>query len=47
MYVMLCTRPSVAYTLSVTSRYQINHAEAHYVAVKKSRNTCEELRIYS
>ncbi|KAJ9553892.1 hypothetical protein OSB04_017937 [Centaurea solstitialis] len=34
MYVMLCTRPDVAYSVSVTSRYQQNPGEAHWVAVK-------------
>ena len=32
MYAMLCTRPDVAYALSVTSRYQSNPGEAHWVA---------------
>ncbi|KAJ9561646.1 hypothetical protein OSB04_006806 [Centaurea solstitialis] len=35
MYAMLCTRPDVAYLVSVTSRYQQNPGEAHWVAVKK------------
>ncbi|KAJ9561641.1 hypothetical protein OSB04_006801 [Centaurea solstitialis] len=34
MYAMLCTRPDVAYSESVTSRYQQNPGEAHWVAVK-------------
>ncbi|KAJ9556290.1 hypothetical protein OSB04_010904 [Centaurea solstitialis] len=34
MYAMLCTRPDVAYSVSVTSRYQQNPGEAHWVAVK-------------
>ncbi|KAJ9541460.1 hypothetical protein OSB04_027966 [Centaurea solstitialis] len=34
MYAMLCTRPDVAYSVSVTSRYQQNLGEAHWVAVK-------------
>ncbi|KAJ9544970.1 hypothetical protein OSB04_024677 [Centaurea solstitialis] len=34
MYAMLCTRPDVAYSVSVTSRYQQNLCEAHWVAVK-------------
>ncbi|KAJ9566384.1 hypothetical protein OSB04_002350 [Centaurea solstitialis] len=34
MYAMLCTRPDVAYSISVTSRYQHNPGEAHWVAVK-------------
>ncbi|KAJ9547115.1 hypothetical protein OSB04_019658 [Centaurea solstitialis] len=34
MYAMLCTRPDVAYSISVTSRYQQNPGETHWVAVK-------------
>ncbi|KAJ9545825.1 hypothetical protein OSB04_025532 [Centaurea solstitialis] len=34
MYAMLCTRPDVAYSISVTSKYQQNPGEAHWVAVK-------------
>ncbi|KAJ9561274.1 hypothetical protein OSB04_006434 [Centaurea solstitialis] len=34
MYAMLCTRHDVAYSVSVTSRYQQNPGEAHWVAVK-------------
>ncbi|KAJ9561573.1 hypothetical protein OSB04_006733 [Centaurea solstitialis] len=36
MYAMLCTRPDVAYSVSVTSRYQQNPGEPHWVAVKNS-----------
>ena len=34
MYAMLCTRPDVSYALSVTSRYQSNPGESHWIAVK-------------
>ncbi|KAJ9564759.1 hypothetical protein OSB04_000725 [Centaurea solstitialis] len=34
MYAMLCTRPDVAYSISVTSRYQHNPGEPHWVVVK-------------
>ena len=34
MYAMLCTRPDVSYALSVTSRYQADPGEGHWVAVK-------------
>ncbi|KAL8094312.1 hypothetical protein AgCh_036005 [Apium graveolens] len=34
MYAMLCTRPDVAYSISVTSRYQSNPGEDHWKAVK-------------
>ncbi|KAL0293477.1 UNVERIFIED_CONTAM: Retrovirus-related Pol polyprotein from transposon TNT 1-94 [Sesamum angustifolium] len=33
-YVAQCTRPDIAYTLSVTSRYQACAGEAHWTAVK-------------
>ncbi|KAL0433744.1 UNVERIFIED_CONTAM: hypothetical protein Slati_2708700 [Sesamum latifolium] len=33
-YVVQCTRPDVAYALSVTSRYQVCAREAHWSAVK-------------
>ncbi|KAK8669710.1 hypothetical protein V6N13_107134 [Hibiscus sabdariffa] len=34
MYAMICTRPDLSYALSMTSRYQANPAEGHWVAVK-------------
>ncbi|KAJ9561627.1 hypothetical protein OSB04_006787 [Centaurea solstitialis] len=34
MYAMPCTRPDVAYSVSVTSRYQQKPGEPHWVAVK-------------
>jgi transposase InsO family protein len=34
MYAMICTRPDVSYSLSVTSRYQANPGLAHWTAVK-------------
>lgn len=34
MYAMLCTRPDVAHSISVTSRYQSNPGEDHWKAVK-------------
>ncbi|KAL2492946.1 Protein EXPORTIN 1A [Abeliophyllum distichum] len=34
MYAMLCTRPDVSYALSVTSRFQANPGEKHWIAVK-------------
>ncbi|KAJ9547185.1 hypothetical protein OSB04_019728 [Centaurea solstitialis] len=34
IYAMLCTRPDVAYSVSVTSRYQRNPGGPHWVAVK-------------
>ena len=50
MYITLCTRPDVSYTLSVTSRYQSNPGEGHWVAVKNIlkylRRTKDLLLIY-
>jgi hypothetical protein len=34
MYAMLCTRPNVSYALSMTSRYQQNPGERHWITVK-------------
>ena len=34
MYVMFCTRPNVSYALSMTSRYQSDPGEGHWIAVK-------------
>ena len=34
MYSMICTRPDVSYALSVTSRYQSDPGEGHWVVVK-------------
>ncbi|PKI39343.1 hypothetical protein CRG98_040209 [Punica granatum] len=34
MYVMLCTRPDIAYAISVTSMYQSNPGLDHWTAVK-------------
>ena len=34
MYAMLCIRPDVSYALSISSRYQSNPSEPHWIAVK-------------
>ncbi|KAK9044682.1 hypothetical protein V6N11_058576 [Hibiscus sabdariffa] len=34
MYAMICTRPNLSYALSMTSRYQANPSDGHWVAVK-------------
>ncbi|KAK8686134.1 hypothetical protein V6N13_125161 [Hibiscus sabdariffa] len=34
MYSMICTRPDLSYALSMTSRFQANPGEGHWVAVK-------------
>ena len=36
MYAMICTRPDVSYALSMTSRYQSNPGEGHYMTVKNT-----------
>ena len=35
MYAMTCTRPDVAYALSVTSRFQSDFGKVHWTTVKK------------
>ncbi|KAM2196522.1 hypothetical protein ACFX1Q_000032 [Malus domestica] len=42
MYAMICTRPDIAYAVSITSRYQSNPGSEHWAAVKtvlKSSNS--------
>ncbi|KAM1603271.1 hypothetical protein ACFX1Z_029893 [Malus domestica] len=42
MYAMICTRPDIAYAVSITSRYQSNPGSEHWTAVKtvlKSSNS--------
>lgn len=34
MYAMICTRPDVSYALSMSSRYQSNPGENHWIVVK-------------
>nr|GEV23222.1 retrotransposon protein, putative, Ty1-copia subclass [Tanacetum cinerariifolium] len=34
MYVMTCIRPDVSYALSMTSRYQKDHGEKHWIVMK-------------
>ena len=50
MYAMLCTRPDVAYSLGVVSRYQSDPGEAHWKVVKTIlkylRNTKDQWLIY-
>ncbi|MCQ7222035.1 DDE-type integrase/transposase/recombinase [Salmonella enterica] len=50
MYAMLCTRPDVSYALSMTSRYQSDPGECHWIAVKNVlkylRRTKEYFLIY-
>jgi hypothetical protein len=50
MYAMLCTRPDVSYALSMTSRFQSNPGESHWMAVKSIlkylRRTKDQFLIY-
>ena len=50
MYAMLCTRPDMAYGLSLTSRFQANPGLAHWIAVKNIlkylRRTKDSFLIY-
>src|SRR4051812_28902051 len=39
MYTMICTRLDVSYALNVTSRYQANPGEGHWIAVRISLST--------
>jgi len=34
MYAMLCTRPDIAHAVSITSRYQSDPGEEHWIAIK-------------
>src|SRR5262249_4274810 len=34
IYAMICTRPDVSYALSMTSRYQSDPGENHWITVK-------------
>ena len=34
MYAMLCTRPDIAYVVSMTSRFQSNPGLEHWITVK-------------
>ena len=34
MYAMLCTRPDVSYALIITSRYQSDPDESHWIVIK-------------
>ena len=50
MYAMTCTRPDVAFALSMVSRYQGNPGESHWIAVKSIlrylRRTKDMLLVY-
>ncbi|PKI64997.1 hypothetical protein CRG98_014621 [Punica granatum] len=50
MYAMLCTRPDVSYALSMTSQYQSDPGEKHWIAIKNIikylRRTKEIFSVY-
>ncbi|GJS26010.1 hypothetical protein Tco_0486630 [Tanacetum coccineum] len=50
MYAVRCTRPDVAFAQNLTSRFQQNHGECHYTAVKTIlkylRNTKDMFLVY-
>ena len=49
MYAMLCTRPDVSHALSVTSRYQANPGEGHWIVkniLKYLRRTKDLFLVY-
>jgi transposase InsO family protein len=50
MYAMLCTRPDVAYPISMTSRFQANPGMSHWTAVKNIlkylRRTKDSILVY-
>ena len=47
---MICTRPDVAYVLSMTSRYQCDPCENHWTIIKNIlkylRNTKDKFLVY-
>ena len=50
MYAMLCTRPDISFAISVTSRYQSNLGNDHWMAIKHIlkylKGTKDKLIIY-
>jgi len=44
MYVMICTRPDLAYAVSTVSRFMSNPGKQHWEAVKWVLRYCEGLR---
>ena len=35
MYAHVCTRPDIAYAISILGRFQSNHGNAHWITAKK------------
>ena len=46
MYAMLCTRPDIYYAVGMVSRYQSDHGEEHWTAVKHIFNYLRRTRDY-
>jgi len=46
MYAQVCTRPDLAFTAGVLSRYQSNSGWAHWVGVKKALRYCQGTKHY-
>jgi len=46
MYAQVCTRPDLAFTAGVLSRYQSNPGWAHWVGVKKALRYCQGTKHY-
>ena len=50
MYVMLCTRPNLCYSVGMMSRYQSNPSRKHWTTVKHIlkylRRTCDYMLVY-
>ena len=50
MYALICTRPDMAYSLGVVSRYQFNPRENHWkvvkIILKYLRNTKDQWLVY-
>ena len=46
MYVMLCTRPDICYSVGMVSRYQSNPGKEHWTAVKHILKYLRRMRDY-
>ena len=46
MYVMLCTRPDICYSVGIVSRYQSNPGREHWTSVKHILRTRDYMLVY-
>ena len=46
MYVMLCTRPDIPYSVGIVSRYQSNPGREHWTAVKQILKYLRRMKDY-